>query len=296
MGLSSADLDYSSRYSPRSARPRSKPAPSPQVQSLKDKRLVLACDLDGCLLAGTAPEREALYWWIERNRDQVGLVMLSDRTASEVEEMLDAPDSAAGGCKLPWPDLLIAEVGTSVAEYWERQPDSVWKLPKLRASIAFEGPIIERWRAPLGASPERALLSLADGVAGLRKADGTYRHHLRFCYDAEVFDGGVIEHFEAYGFDVLLSQGKYIDVLPQGISKGPTLRRVLENLEVRADRVIVAGAGITDLSALQGPYRGIATANADEDLLSKMSGRVFRTQAAGCAGVEEAIEKLAPLI
>ena len=40
---------------------------------ISDKDLVLATDLDGTFLGGSADDRKVFYNWIEANRDRVGL-------------------------------------------------------------------------------------------------------------------------------------------------------------------------------------------------------------------------------
>ena len=43
------------------------------------------------------------------------------------------------------------------------------------------------------------------------------------------------------GLDSLVSDNRFFDVLPRGVSKGPSLRRLIAHLDIPEDRVLAAG-------------------------------------------------------
>ena len=75
---------------------------------LKSRRLTLATDLDGTFLGGTDSDRAELYGWIENNRDSIGLIFVTGRDPEFILRMC----SHEG---LPWPDLVVGDVGTTIA-------------------------------------------------------------------------------------------------------------------------------------------------------------------------------------
>ena len=93
---------------------------------------------------------------------------------------------------------------------------------------------------------------------------------------------------------MLLSAGRFLDVLPPGVAKGPTLLRLIEHLELDPDRVLVAGDTLNDLSLFETGLRGVAVANSEPALKQSLEGRpsVYHSEGAGAAGILEAIERM----
>jgi glucosylglycerol-phosphate synthase len=66
--------------------------------------------------------------------------------------------------------------------------------------------------------------------------------------------------------DVLHSAGQYLDVLPQGISKGSTLRRLVTAIGMDAQDVLVAGDTLNDLSMFEEGFPGVVVGGAESRL------------------------------
>jgi hydroxymethylpyrimidine pyrophosphatase-like HAD family hydrolase len=94
--------------------------------TLADRRFVLATDLDGTFLGGTDAERLTLYDWIGANRATVGLVFVTGRDPGFILDL------CAGGT-VPWPDMVIGDVGTTVATV---DDGALHPVPALEAQIA----------------------------------------------------------------------------------------------------------------------------------------------------------------
>jgi hydroxymethylpyrimidine pyrophosphatase-like HAD family hydrolase len=95
------------------------------------------------------------------------------------------------------------------------------------------------------------------------------------------------------GFDVLLSDNMYFDVLPRGVQKGPTLLRTLQALNLPPERTLVAGDTLNDLSLFQTGLAGVAVANR-EPLLSAAIvdlAHVHKSELEGAGGVLEALRR-----
>jgi len=252
---------------PSPAAPRSRPA-------LADARFVLATDLDGTFLGGDAAQRRALYDWIESRRDDTLLVFVTGRDLPHVARLVE------GG--LPAPDYVIGDVGTTVVDWRSRTP-----VPALIDWV--EG----RW----GGANERVRAMLA-GTPGLELQTEPMARRVSYYYDPEVFDPASVAHVEAAGFDVVTSADTYLDVLPRGVSKGPTLERFCEALGIPRDRVLVAGDTLNDWTLYLTGLDGVVVGNAEPALVERVTGlaereHVYLSPHPGCAGIADAIHHFA---
>ncbi|MCC6000269.1 MAG: HAD hydrolase family protein [Pararhodobacter sp.] len=237
------------------------------------KRLVLATDLDGTFLGGSTAEREQLYRWIERNRDTVGLIFVTGREVGFIRQL------TSDGC-VPRPDFVVADVGTTIAA-----PDAEAGFAPI---AALEAEIAARW----GDAGARVRTALAD-VGGLSLQPTDFRYRVSYDMNPDRFDQRAFGIVADLGLDALASDNRFFDVLPRGISKGPSLRRLLADLGVPDQRVLVAGDTLNDLSMLALGLPAVAVGNSEPALLAQLSGHdhVHRAKAEGAAGIAEAIRR-----
>jgi hydroxymethylpyrimidine pyrophosphatase-like HAD family hydrolase len=96
---------------------------------------------------------------------------------------------------------------------------------------------------------------------------------------------------ESLGFDVLLSDNQYFDVLPRGVAKGPTLLRMLDALSIPRDQVLVAGDTLNDLSLFETGLAGVAVQNREPELDRAVRDmpHVYKANQPGAAGVLSAL-------
>jgi hydroxymethylpyrimidine pyrophosphatase-like HAD family hydrolase len=104
-----------------------------------------------------------------------------------------------------------------------------------------------------------------------------------------------VQKIQSAGFDCLLSAGRYLDVLPAGVAKGPTLVRLLRELALPTDRVLVAGDTMNDLSLFETGFNGVAVGNSEPDLLDAVARFpwVYQSPLPGAAGISDAIRHFA---
>ena len=91
--------------------------------------------------------------------------------------------------------------------------------------------------------------------------------------------------------DVVVSANVFLDVLPRGVDKGSTLRRVLEWLGVREEACVVAGDSLNDLSLFETGIRGVVVGNCEPALrrsVADLEG-VYLAEGEGVAGVLEGL-------
>lgn len=229
--------------------------------------LILATDLDGTFLGGSEAQRRALYEAL-RQREDVLLIFVTGRDIDFLRELVEQPG-------MPRPDLIIGDVGTSV-----------WDTATWEPIEAIEQDIRARWD-----DANAGVLKLLADEPGLTLQPTPFRHRVSYYYDPQQLRRETLRKVEDAGFDWLLSADTYFDVLPRGVQKGPTLLRLIERLNLAAERVLVAGDTLNDLSLFQTGLKGVAVGNSERKLLEVIEdfGRVYRARGEGAAGIAEAI-------
>lgn len=229
--------------------------------------LILATDLDGTFLGGSGEERRRLYDDLRR-RDDAQVIFVTGRDIDFIRALLAEPG-------MPRPTYVVGDVGTTVVDG-----------ATLRPVAALEAEIAQRW-ADSG-DRVRALLA---GEPGLRVQPTPFRHRVSYDYDPARLRPQAIETVRAAGFDCLLSADRFLDVLPRGVGKGPTLLRLMAHAALPADRVLVAGDTLNDLSLFRTGLKGVAVGNSEPKLLAAVAGldRVYCSPHPGAAGIADAL-------
>lgn len=233
--------------------------------------LVLVTDLDGTLLGGSLQERRRFYAWLEQQRGRVLHVFCTGRDLASVARLL-AEDEHVG---LRAPHLVIGDVGCTVACGASLEP-----LP-----LAVD-PIEARWQG----KPDRVLAVMA-GAAGVSAQPISSQRRLAYYYDPEFFDHGLIAELEAHGVDCLLSDNRYLDVLPAGVNKGSTLQALVGALEIDPALVVTAGDTLNDLAMFETGLAGVMVGNAEPALRAEAHRlrRTYVARAPGCEGICEGL-------
>lgn len=245
--------------------------PSAEPRTIAQKQLVLATDLDGTFLGGSDNARAGFYRWIEDNRHQVGLIFVTGRDPKFIRDLTRTGE-------VPRPDYVIGDVGTTIAEFDDNH---------------FVAPIVELEReieaAWLKAGP-RAQVAL-QGIAGLRLQSTGFRYRLSYDMDPDALDPRALDIVAELGLDALVSDNRFFDVLPRGVSKGPSLLRLLTHLGIDTHRCLVAGDTLNDLSMLAMGVPAVAVGNAEQGLLDQLAGldHVHFAESHGAGGIAEAI-------
>jgi len=230
--------------------------------------MVLATDLDGTFLGGSAAHRAALYTWL-RSQPDVRIVFVTGRDPDFIARLV-----AEGN--VPEPEFVIGDVGTTIARF---DAGRMHPLPDL------EAPIAQAWH---GLDAEiRARL---DSVTGLRLQDAPFRHRLSYEYNSS-FDRAALTVLDGLAVDLIVSHGCFVDVLPKGVSKGPSLLRLIAHLGLDAEQVLVAGDTLNDLSMFETGLHGALVGGSEPELLAATAHlpRAHRCRLIGAGGIIEAI-------
>lgn len=205
-----------------------------------------------------------------RDNPDIRLVFVTGRGVETVIPLLSDP-------LIPDPEFIIGDVGATVV-YGD----------DLRPVQPVQWEIDERW---IGIEP--VLKALSD-LPGVERQRVPQERRCSFFLDdpqqlSEVRDR--LSHLEC---DTLFSAGRYLDVLPRGVSKGSTLRRLTEHLEVAFDDVLVAGDTLNDLSLFTEGFKGVVVGQAEPALREATANlpTVLQASAPGAGGILEAIRAL----
>lgn len=247
---------------------------APTLPPLHQRQFTLATDLDGTFLGGTNTDRQRLYGWIERNRATVGLIFVTGRDPDFITHLCRSGQT-------PRPDYVVSDVGTTIAHV--TADASVHPMPDLEVEIA------KLWND----SSDTVRNTLADHP-GLALQAVTFRHRISYDMDPALFEQRSIDAVHALDLDPLISDNRFFDVLPRGISKGPSLLRLLAHLGVPEARVLAAGDTMNDLSMLACGVPAVAVGGSEDALRAALHHHpnVFQATDIGAAGILEAIAAL----
>lgn len=259
-------------------------------------RLILASDLDGTLADGSAAARAELLRLLAAH-PAASTLYVTGRTVA----------SARALCRraaLPAPAVLIADVGTRVVH--GLGPDPVEPIEReIVARWPGVGPVQERLdritalsaqvidtphRASYWIEPVRRMRGAANDEFAARGAGDASLGEAAERIAAEV--GAEVEAALAgLGVDVLVSANVFLDVLPRGVNKGWTLRRVLDWLGADGGACVVAGDSLNDLALFETGHAGIAVGNCEPALRRAVEtlGHVYLAEAHGAEGVLEGL-------
>ena len=227
----------------------------------------LATDLDGTFLHGTLSEKHQLYQIFHLETDKrPKLIFVTGRGLESVYPLLYDPI-------IPKPDYIISDVGATVVAG-----------PHFDPVHPLQGDIQSKWP---GAHNVYDAIKHLDG---LRLQGEPQERRVSFYSKENEIPKELFEIAEELGCDVLFSGGKYLDILPKGVSKGTTLSSLIE-LEKIECKVVVAGDTLNDLSLFQTSFSGVVMGNSESSLVKKTQD-LPETYIASKEGVNGIIEGL----
>lgn len=265
--------------------------------------LTLATDLDGTFAGGAERDRTRLQRILAATPGTT-LIYITGRSVPATRALM----AEAG---LPHPDLLIADVGTTVRHGPELAPLTALETEiarlwpggdAVRARLAGLAAIVEQEvRSPYRVSyapvtsahlaarslpPAELPAELLGGEPPPNAAPAAAAAPLAAALEA------ARTRLAGLPVDLLGSAGIYLDVLPRGVNKGSTLRRTLRWLGRPDDEVLVAGDSMNDLALFQTGLAGVAVGNSEPELIARLAGleRVHLAGGHGAAGIIEALE------
>lgn len=242
--------------------------PGSGERSLPADGFLLATDLDGTLLGGSESQRARLFAFLRRNRERVLIVFCTGRGLETILPLFTDP-------VVPHPDYVVADVGATVVH-----GDTLAPVCPLQSEIVSSWPgsnrVLERLR----------------GFGGIALQDNPQERRCSFYFEDEAsVSDGLKQAVEDLGCDLIVSAGRYLDVMPRGVSKGATLTALLRYLGIDPAHVLVAGDTLNDLSLFRAGFKGIVVGGAERALIRQVAGRprVYLAREPGAGGILEGI-------
>lgn len=209
--------------------------------------VILATDLDGTFLGGSDGQKTEFYQYIQENRDRLLLVFVTGRELDITFPLYDEPN-------FPIPDYIIGDIGTTIVE---------GKTGKPIASL-------EDWVAKTWNNSNQKVKELLIGEPGIKLQNVTTKYRVSYHYQPEKLQSSTLDKIVEAGYDYILSSDRYFDVMPKGISKGPTLLKFIEYMKLDPNNVIVCGDTLNDLSMFETGLKAVAMGNSTPKLIEKI--------------------------
>lgn len=228
--------------------------------------MLLATDLDGTFLAGDPEARLRLYQRIAAD-PEVTLVFVTGRGLEAVLPILSDPT-------IPVPHYIIADVGATVVDGATRQA-----VQPLQSAIDVVWP------------GELAVTEALAGFERLQRQEVPQQRRCSYFCDGDAVTEDIHAAAAALGCDVLYSADRYLDILPPGVNKGSTLRKLVHHLGIDPEHVLVAGDTLNDLSMFEQGFRGVCVGESEPALLAATMdrSRILHASRIGCGGIIDAL-------
>ncbi len=241
----------------------------PATEIAAPPQLILATDLDGTFLAGSAAQRHRLYRLIDQHPG-ISLVFITGRGLEAVMPLLSDPS-------IPVPDYIVCDVGATVVDGHTLQP-----VQPLQSMIDAHWP------------GEHVVAEAMRPFTALQRQDVPQERRCSYFCDPDTLAplrAQIEQTARELGCDVLYSADRYLDILPPGTDKGRTLAALARTLDLEVDRILVAGDTLNDLSMYVAGFRGVCVGQSEAALLEATDGqeRTLHAEAPGCGGILEAI-------
>ena len=213
-------------------------------KKLSNAELFIISDLDGTLVEGNdSAGLKEFSQWIVANKGKVVFGIASGRNRYIMEQAFAQYD-------LPKPDILICSAGSEIFYTDKFIPDKGW-----------ESHINYQWK-------RKELQSALEKFPGIRLQEGEAQWRFKLSY---YIDGSFDEDSMAdlYKFlddhklraRVLLTDNKYLDLLPFRASKGSAVRYLSYKWKMPLEHFITAGNSGNDKDMLKGKAKGIVVSN-----------------------------------
>lgn len=238
---------------------------------IQNNALVLATDLDGTFLGGSPEERQKFYDYLEENRHRLLLIFVTGRSLEFTLRLYDEKS-----IKMPRPDYLIGDVGTTVYEGKSLTPVAE----------------VQNWIADLWGNASEFAHQLLTDEPGLTLQPIFAEYRVSYYYKPDKNQERIVKKIHDAGFQCITSADKYLDILPPGVAKGSTLLKLMDVLKIHPQQVITSGDSLNDLPLFETGLKSIAVGNSELKLVEKIKNlkNVYYSEFPGVAGIWDGIQ------
>ena len=257
--------------------------------------VLLATDLDGTLipLAGAASDQHALTLLADLlKRREMSLAFVTGRHFASVQ-------NAIREHKLPLPDWILCDVGTSV---FERNADGEFRPADRYA---------QKLNQIAGGVEQKTLLDIAASIPNVRPQESEKQSQFKTSFYAsqECLDEVVLQLGErlrevAAPYQIISSVDPFngdglIDLLPTGVSKAFALEWLCQEQSLSQRSVIFSGDSGNDLAAFNAGYNTVIVGNTAASIVEQVreshrnagwSDRLYHASQQATSGVLEGVQ------
>ena len=235
-------------------------------------RFILASDLDGTLIDPEQPDDPKLEAFARALAGAGGRLALWFNSSRPVRSQRE---SLAGVRHLPRPEYLIGAMGTEIQE-------------------GKSGQMVEAYgREQFGDWPREEIDALVRGKFGLVPHPPHLQTRFKASYDLPdpSLVADIRRNLDGQGLDsrVVFSGGRDLDLLPPAAGKAAAIKWLCDLTGMPHDAVVVSGDSANDLDMFEPPFRGIAVANAHDELKRLSGPGIFQAKRRCAAGVLEGL-------
>ena len=201
------------------------------------RSFLIATDLDGTFLGGDVHSKEKLYSALQTAED-VCLVFVTGRGLESVLPLFEI-------AHMPRPEYIICDVGATIVHGSSLEP-----VNPIQEEIEGAWP---------GADTVR---SAFEPLKGLRYQEVPQQRRSSYYFDQDADMKRIADIADQLQVDIIISHGKYVDVLPAGTNKGSTLKKLVALLGHPGEAILVAGDTLNDLSLFETGFKGVVVGDA----------------------------------
>jgi sucrose-phosphate synthase len=218
-------------------------------KKLLKAELCVISDLDGTLVEGEKSEGiNEFNQWILDHKGQVAFGIASGRNKKITKQAITYYN-------IPTPDILICSAGSEIYYAEKMFPDN-----------GYESHIDYQWKR----SELKKVLSKFPGIR-LQEDDAQWRFKLSYYVDNNFTEDDIADLYKFLDDNklrakILLTENKYLDILPFRASKGSAVRYLSYKWKLPLENFITAGNSGNDIDMLKGKTRRIVVANYSPEL------------------------------
>lgn len=230
--------------------------------------MLLATDLDGTFLGGDISDRKKLYEGISRSND-ITLVFVTGRGLQSVLSLYERD------LLLPKADYIICDVGATIVDG-----------KNLRPVETIQQNITAKW-------PGRMfILKELEKIDGLTLQNVPQHNRCSFFFNEHTDIKTLNNLATRLNVELILSAGKFADVLPPGVNKGSTFTALAKQLGLDENTILLAGDTFNDLALFNSGYKSVVVGNAEPGLTAATAGNssIYQAKATGAGGILEAMQ------
>lgn len=245
--------------------------PTSTGRKLAAVRHALITDIDDTLIGGDPTGIQTFCNWLENHRSLVAFGVATGRSVDSATAILQQHG-------VPAPDIMMASVGSEIYYGPDLKPDQGWASH-----------ISHKWHRD-------RILELLRRFDGLEEQETSCQRPFKVSFNLTPSKDLVARIHTALSdanlhYQLIVSHGQYLDILPARASKGRALRYLAYKWEIPLKNFLVCGDSGNDEDMLRGASRALVVGNHRSEL-SALKGLkdIYFARAGHAEGIMEGIQ------